>query len=287
MSIPWSFRKTVTKPTVLMVAMKAKASATPPNWASTPDADAWVANWGAWLASLGYLPAARWVSVTTSTAPDPGATLASQVAATASPTAPRQAQEIMSQLVATAPAAAADVQTWVSLTLDPAAFPGAPATIEAAVAETSQVIAGLESALAGCGVTVLGRARAADIAGAVRIAFDPALRGQVSQLLAAGIGPALEDELNWASAGPLAERRSAGTATSTTAATQCPGPGGKRPARTSAATCSPGSSRPAPIPSGSPCSTGRCPPQLRLARWTARSAPPSSAASTPAASAAT
>src|ERR1700674_30320 len=39
MSIPWSLRKTVTKPTVLMVAMKAKASATPPNWARTPDAD--------------------------------------------------------------------------------------------------------------------------------------------------------------------------------------------------------------------------------------------------------
>src|SRR5450759_3733351 len=39
MSIPWSLRKTVTKPTVLIVAMKAKASATPPNWASTPDAD--------------------------------------------------------------------------------------------------------------------------------------------------------------------------------------------------------------------------------------------------------
>ena len=40
--------------------------------ADTGDADRWVANWGAWLASLGYLPALRWVTVTVDTAPDPG-----------------------------------------------------------------------------------------------------------------------------------------------------------------------------------------------------------------------
>lgn len=51
-------------------------------WLADPaDADQWVANWGAWLASLGYLPALRWATVTVDTAPDPGSTLASQVAA--------------------------------------------------------------------------------------------------------------------------------------------------------------------------------------------------------------
>ena len=45
-------------------------------WLADPaDADRWVANWGAWLASLGYLPALRWVTVTVDTAPDPGSTL--------------------------------------------------------------------------------------------------------------------------------------------------------------------------------------------------------------------
>ena len=48
--------------------------------ADTGDADGWVANWGAWLASLGYLPALRWVTVTVDTAPDPGSTLTDQVA---------------------------------------------------------------------------------------------------------------------------------------------------------------------------------------------------------------
>jgi hypothetical protein len=70
------------------------------------------------------------------------------------------------------------------------------------VAEVGPVLSGLESALAACGVTVLARARDADIAGAVRTAFDPLTRGQISRLLATTISPALEEHLNWASAGP-------------------------------------------------------------------------------------
>jgi hypothetical protein len=166
------------------------------------DADRWVANWAAWLASLGYLPALRWVTVTVDTAPDPGSTLTGQVAAAIDPSAPRAAVEIMDQLVATAPAAAADVNTWVSITFDPGAFPAQPRDIAAAVIEAGQALAGLESAVGACGVTVLGRARAVDIAGMVRIAFDPAVRGQISRLLATGISPGLEEYLNWASAGP-------------------------------------------------------------------------------------
>jgi hypothetical protein len=170
--------------------------------ADTGDADGWVANWGAWLASLGYLPAVRWVTVTVDTAPDPGSTLTSQVAAAIDPAAPRPAVAIMDQVVAAAPAAAADVDTRVSITFDPAASPAAPRTLAEAVTETGQVLAGLESALGSCGVTVLGRARAAEVAGIVRTAFDPAVRGQISRLLASGVGPALEQQLNWASAGP-------------------------------------------------------------------------------------
>ncbi len=176
--------------------------------ANTGDADSWVANWGAWLASLGYLPSVRWVSVTIDTAPDPGSALAGQVAATVDPAAPRPALEIMDRLVAAAPAAAADVNTRVSITFDASAFPGSPGTVAAAAAEVSAVLAGLEAALGSCGLAVLGRARAADIAGIVRVAFDPAIRGEVSRLLAAGIGSALEGQLNWASAGPAgAEER--------------------------------------------------------------------------------
>ena len=61
-------------------------------WLADPgDADQWVANWAAWLASLGYLPAVRWVTVTVDTAPDPGLTLTGQVAAAIDTSAPRGA----------------------------------------------------------------------------------------------------------------------------------------------------------------------------------------------------
>lgn len=176
--------------------------------ADTGDADGWVANWGAWLASLGYLPTVRWVTVTVDTAPDPGSTLTDQVAAAIDPSAPRAALSIMDELVATAPRAAADVDTRVSVTFDPLRSPTSPRDLAEAITETGQTLAGLESSLAACGVTVLGRARSADIAGIVRTAFDPAVRGQISRLLAARIGPELEEHLNWASAGPAGTEES-------------------------------------------------------------------------------
>jgi len=170
--------------------------------ADTGDADGWVANWGAWLASLGYQPTVRWVTVTVDTAPDPGSTLTDQVAAAIDPSAPRAAIKIIDQVVAAAPAAAADVDTRVSITINPAASPAAPRNLTDAITETGQTLAALESALGSCGVTVLRRARAADIAGIVRTGFDPAVRGEISRLLASGMSPALEEQLNWASAGP-------------------------------------------------------------------------------------
>jgi hypothetical protein len=178
-------------------------------WLADPaDADQWVANWGAWLASLGYVPALRWVTVTVDTAPDPGSTLTRQVAAAIDTAAPRPALEIMDQIVASAPAAAADVDTRVSITVDPAAWPARPRTLAEAVTETGQALLGLESALGSCGVSVLGRARAADLAGIVRTAFDPAVRGEISRLLATGVSPALEQHLDWSAAGPAgAEER--------------------------------------------------------------------------------
>jgi hypothetical protein len=178
-------------------------------WLADPaDADQWVANWGAWLASLGYLPSLRWVTVTVDTAPDPGSTLTGQVAAAIDIEAPRPALEIMDQLVATAPSAAADVDTRVSITFDPGASPTQPRTIAEAVTEVGQALLGLESALGACGLSVLGRARAADIAGIVRTAFDPAVRGEINRLLATPLSAALEKQLNWSSAGPAgAEER--------------------------------------------------------------------------------
>ena len=178
-------------------------------WLADPaDADQWVANWGAWLASLGYLPALRWVTVTVASAPDHGTTLATTIAQAVDPAAPRPALELMGDIAAAAPAAAADVDTWVSITFDPAVFPAQPATIDEAVTETGRALLGLESALGACGVSVLGRAQAAELAGIVRAAFDPAVRGEISQLLATPMSAGLQAHLDWPAAGPVgAEER--------------------------------------------------------------------------------
>jgi hypothetical protein len=184
----------------LTATLRVAASST---WlADTSDADRWVANWAGWLASLGYVPALRWLTVTIDTAPDPGSTLTDQVAAALDTSAPRAAVEIMDALVTAAPAVAADVDTRVSLTFDPKAFPAQPRDVAEAVAEVSQALTGLESSLAACGVTVLGRAQAGELAGIVRTAYDPAVRGHINRLLATGISPALEERLSWAGAGP-------------------------------------------------------------------------------------
>jgi hypothetical protein len=52
-------------------------------------------------------------------------------------------------------------------------------------------------------VTVSGRASAAEIAGAIRTAFDPAARGQVNRILARTGGTRPDPQLGWADAGPV------------------------------------------------------------------------------------
>lgn len=166
------------------------------------DADGWVANWHSWLASLGYLPMVRSVAVTVDTAPEPGTALQDAILPRIAPDAPDDVRRLMHELVARSPAASADVDTRVSVTFDPAAAAPRLRDLDDAVEEISRQLIGLESSLATCGVTVLGRASADEIAGIVRTAFDPAARGDVQRALAVH-GPDGE-ALDWADAGPVA-----------------------------------------------------------------------------------
>src|ERR1022692_2414244 len=103
--------------------------------ADRADADGWVANWGGWLAGLGYVPMLQWVTVTIDTAPEPGSTLADAIAGAIDPAAPAAARQILGQLVAAAPASAADVDTRVSLTFAPKASPADTGNLTEAAAE--------------------------------------------------------------------------------------------------------------------------------------------------------
>ncbi|GII34610.1 SCO6880 family protein [Planotetraspora mira] len=65
--------------------------------AERTDADAWVANWGGWLASLGHMPTIRWVTVTIDTAPESGSALSDTIGQVLSPAAPEAAVHLINQ----------------------------------------------------------------------------------------------------------------------------------------------------------------------------------------------
>ncbi|MYV64287.1 hypothetical protein GTW37_39430 [Streptomyces sp. SID4931] len=152
--------------------------------ANVSSVDTWVSQWGAWLSRLGHTPMVSHVSVTVDTAPDPGSTLEDYVAARLDPNAPTPALGLMEDLVELAPAASAHVDTRISITLDPAKSPERLDSFGEAVAEASRVVRGLQASLGGAGVSILGKASAARLAGIARTAFDPGARGEVLRALA-------------------------------------------------------------------------------------------------------
>ena len=174
--------------------------------AECSDADQWVANWGSWLSSLSDRPQVRWVAVTVDTAPDPGSTLRKEVESRLDPDAPAFARKVMADLVHSSPATAADIATLVSITFDPYLMPNKPKSLDDAVAEIGHQMHGLQSALQSCGVTVLGRATAPQLAGLVRTAFDPTSRGEVKRLLSSSTEQ--QRLLSWEGAGPVAHEES-------------------------------------------------------------------------------
>jgi hypothetical protein len=166
-----------------------------------PQAEGWVSNWHSWLADLGLMPLVAWVAVTVDTAPEPGATLAEQIHLRVDPRAPQDALDLLGDLVVHSPAAAADVDTRVSITFDPSRAVQRLDDLDAQLGEVARLLWALEASLAECGVSVLGRASAAELAGIVRTAFDPAARGEVNRLLSSGATAG--EVLRWEEAGPV------------------------------------------------------------------------------------
>ena len=166
-------------------------------WLVDPDqAETWVAAWHSWLAGLGYAPTVRHVAVTVETTPASPTALAGALGPRLDPGAPAASRQLIADLLDQAPAAAAAVQTRVSVTIDPTRAPAPLGELAEQVAEFSRMLTGLATALGGCGVTVLRRATVADTITWVRAAFDPT----TSDALAAGCPP----DAGWADARPVA-----------------------------------------------------------------------------------
>ena len=145
-------------------------------------ADLWVAGWGGLLADLGYNPLVRHLAVTVDTAPTGGTTVGDYVAAHLDPRAPALARTVLGELVAITPATAADIDARITLTLDPHRAAPRPVDLLAAVTAVARQLPGVETALGGCGIALLGRASTGWVTGRIRAAFDPAARPDIARL---------------------------------------------------------------------------------------------------------
>jgi hypothetical protein len=147
--------------------------------ASREQADNWVAGFGMFLAELGYQSPVRHVSITVDSAPAGGASSQRDyIAERTDPTAPELARAVMAELAESSPSQAADVDTRVAITFDPSRARPRPEDLFAAAAEVVRRLPALEDHLSRAGVTVLGRASIEWIAERLRVAYDPASRGE-------------------------------------------------------------------------------------------------------------
>jgi hypothetical protein len=159
--------------------------------------DQWVAGWGAWLADLGHEAGIVGASVTVETAPDTGIRLRHAVESRLAPDAPPMAVASMREIVDTFPAGAAATTCRLALTWTRARPGGRRRSVDDMAVEIGSRLPELSNGLA---ITGAGAARpmtTAQLAKAVRVAYDP------------DVATALEEaadhteDVSWADAGPV------------------------------------------------------------------------------------
>jgi hypothetical protein len=163
--------------------------------------DTWVAHWGQWLAALAYEPALAAASVTIETAPDLGTRLDGEVRANLSENAPDLARRVLEEVVRTYPAGSAQVATRIALTYAASPRPGAKRRPESEmIREIATRLPGLSAGLSMTGAGAARPMTSAQLAEAIRIAYDPACHPMLEAAHAAGTPIALA----WDQVGPAA-----------------------------------------------------------------------------------
>ncbi|BCW86534.1 hypothetical protein NicSoilE8_42070 (plasmid) [Arthrobacter sp. NicSoilE8] len=181
---------------------------TEPEGASLVDpeqVDAWVANWGGWLASLVDEAGLDAAAVTVETAPDSGYRLRNEVMANIDPDAPAFARDMLTEVVDTYPEGSATVRAWASLTFNAAIRAGArKRTPEDVARDLASRIPGLSARLQSTGAGVGRPMPAQELCEVVRIAYDPPAALIIDEAHAAG-SPV---SLTWGDVGPTATQAS-------------------------------------------------------------------------------
>ncbi|MGY1438579.1 SCO6880 family protein [Streptomyces reniochalinae] len=160
--------------------------------------DNWVAAWGGWLSRLSHETGLRGASVIVETAPDSGTRLANEVLPRLDPNAPPAARAVMEEVVERYPQASSEMHTYITLTYGVPA--GQKVKHDELITEIATRIPGLLSGLVGAGGGVAYPLSAERIAEVVRVAYDPAVAGEVLDLRARHGGTGLE----WDDSGPAA-----------------------------------------------------------------------------------
>ncbi|MFJ4210742.1 SCO6880 family protein [Paenarthrobacter sp. NPDC089675] len=179
---------------------------TEPDGASLVDpeqVDAWVANWGGWLAALADEAGLDSAAVTVETAPDSGYRLRNEVLMNIAPDAPAFAREMLHEVVETYPEGSATVRAWVSLTFNAAIRTGAKKrTPEEVARDLASRIPGLSARLQSTGAGIARPMTAQELCEVVRIAYDPPAALIIDEAHAAG-SPV---SLTWGEVGPTAHQ---------------------------------------------------------------------------------
>ncbi len=167
--------------------------------------DAWVANWGGWLAGLADEAGLDAAAVTVETAPDSGYRLRNEVMMNIDPNAPQFAKDMLHEVVQTYPEGSATVRAWVSLTFNASLRAGSKKRIPEDVArDVASRIPGLSARLQSTGAGIARPMSAQELCEAVRIAYDPPAALIIDEAHAAGTPVSL----TWGEVGPTATQAS-------------------------------------------------------------------------------
>ena len=162
--------------------------------------DAWVADWGHWLANLGDEPGIESASVTIETAPDTGTRLHREVMHNLDPDAPAFAQAMLEQVVDAYPSGSSTVKAYVAITFGAANRKGSKKRqAEEMGHELATRLPGLTAALQATGAGAAHPLTAQDLCEVVRVAYDPASAVLIDEAHSLG----QHVELTWPDVGPV------------------------------------------------------------------------------------
>lgn len=161
--------------------------------------NSWVGHWGAFLTSLAEEPDLVACSIVIETSPDTGTRLRTEIEGHIDPDAHPVAQAMLREVVDTYPAGSATVREWIVPTFTGAAAgTGKKRPTEEIVADLASRLPGLYGDLGATGAGAVRPATVAQVAEAVRTAYDPEM-GPLFDLARAN---GEDTSLSWDEVGP-------------------------------------------------------------------------------------